>query len=216
MRPVTHLHELLQALDSSRTSQTAGNILDAARMLFLESGLRRTTMEDVARQAGIGRITIYRHYEDKHALFQTVVLREAQQALQEIEAALRGISCPDQRFTEGFVLVVNGVRRHPLITRLLQTEPEWLLPYLTVDGTAMLNFGRLYVSSFFRQQDTRHFLRDELDADMTAELLWRLLHSIVLTPGGQLAPETGGDDHLRHIARTFLLPLLTDRSAARD
>jgi AcrR family transcriptional regulator len=180
-------------------SDTAARILDAALSLYLEFGLRRTTMDDVARQAGIGRVTVYRHYADKNALFQAVVLRECWRSIHEIEAKLAAITDPEARIVESFVLVVNGSRRHPLMRRLLDTEPEWLLPHLTIKGGPIIDFGRNYIARYLRHQ------RGKDNADVMAEIFMRILNSLLLTPGGVLAPEN--EDELREAARRFFLPL---------
>lgn len=182
---------------------TATHILDAAYTLFLEFGLRKTTMEDVAKRANMGRITVYRHYADKPTLFQAVVMRECFRSMQEVESMLAQINDAEERFVSGFVIVVNGARKHPLISRLLETEPEWLLPYLTTKGEAMLRFGSQYVASTLRQE--KYVATAQID--LLAEMLWRLLHSILLTPGGLMAPPND-DEALRHVARSFLLPLV--------
>lgn len=185
-------------------SDTAARILDAALSLYLEFGLRRTTMDDVARQAGIGRVTVYRHYADKNALFQAVVLRACWRAIHEIEAKLAAIADPQERIVESFVLVVNGSRHHPLMRRLLDTEPEWLLPHLTIKGGAILDFGRTYIARYLRHQRGNGML-GEGNADVMAEIFMRILNSLLLTPGGILAPEN--EDELRQTARRFFLPL---------
>ena len=182
---------------------TATHILDVAYTLFLEFGLRKTTMEDVAKRANMGRITVYRHYADKPTLFQAVVMRECFRSMQEVESMLAQINDAEERFVSGFVIVVNGARKHPLISRLLETEPEWLLPYLTTKGEAMLRFGSQYVASTLRQE--KYVATPQID--LLAEMLWRLLHSILLTPGGLMAPPND-DEALRHVARSFLLPLV--------
>lgn len=185
-------------------SDTAARILDAALALYLEFGLRRTTMDDVARQAGIGRVTVYRHYADKNALFQAVVLRECWRSIHEIEAKLAAIADPETRIVESFVLVVNGSRRHPLMRRLLDTEPEWLLPHLTIKGGPILDFGRNYIARYLRHQRGNGMLGED-NADVMAEIFMRILNSLLLTPGGILAPEN--EDDLRQTARRYFLPL---------
>ncbi len=185
-------------------NETATRILDAALTLYLEFGLRRTTMDDVARHAGIGRVTVYRHYADKNALFQAVVLRECWRAIQGIERRLADIPDPEERMVESFVLVVNGCRRHPLMRRLLDTEPEWLLPHLTVKGTGILDFGRGYIARYLRHAKGGGMGNDAM-VDVLAEVFMRILNSLLLTPGGILAPEDEGE--LRASARRFFLPL---------
>lgn len=50
-------------------------LLDAAAELLLRWGYQRVTIDDVARQAGVGKGTVYLHFRTKEALFLTVLLR---------------------------------------------------------------------------------------------------------------------------------------------
>jgi AcrR family transcriptional regulator len=59
-------------------------ILDAAAALLVRWGYRKTTIDDVAREAGVGKGTIYLHWKDKNELFRAVVLRAQQQASAEM------------------------------------------------------------------------------------------------------------------------------------
>ncbi len=137
---------------------TAQRILDAAYALFLDFGFRRMTMEDVAKRVGVSRITIYyRHYRDKDALFQAVALRESRRAMRDIQKQLAALKDPEQIFVEDFLKTALQARRHPLIQRLLETEPEWLLPHITVKSDALFQLALSYCSKFIRDsQSVRH------------------------------------------------------------
>ena len=186
-------------------SETPGRILDAALALFLDFGVKRTTMDDVARRAGMGRATVYRCYPDKNTLTQAVILRECMRSNREIEKRLKRIGDAEKRFVEGFVMVVQTARQHPLVQRLFDTESEWLLPYLTVHGSATLDWGRAYVGTHLRALQKEGMLSG-VKVDAAAELLLRLLQSLVLTPGSLVSAQD--EASLRRYARDFLLPLL--------
>ncbi|HVB23268.1 MAG TPA: TetR/AcrR family transcriptional regulator [Ktedonobacteraceae bacterium] len=51
-------------------------LLDAATTLLVRWGYRKTTIDDVAREAGVGKGTIYLHWKDKNELFQAAIVRE--------------------------------------------------------------------------------------------------------------------------------------------
>ena len=57
-------------------ARTRAAIVAAARDLFLRLGFERTTMEGVAAEAGVGLMTLYRHFRAKPALFSTVMEAE--------------------------------------------------------------------------------------------------------------------------------------------
>lgn len=181
-------------------------ILEAALALFLESGLKRTTMDDVARRAGLGRATVYRSFNDKNALMQAVVVRESMRAYRQIEKKLGRMDGLEERFVEGFVMVVQTARQHPLVERLFDIDSEWLLPDLTLRGGLLLDWGRSFLVSNLHLLQAQGLLR-QIPIEDTAELLIRLLQSLVLTPGSRVSAQDA--DSLRRYARDFLLPLLT-------
>src|SRR4051794_27880891 len=62
-------------------------VLDAALARFEDFGIQRTTMEDVARHAGVSRVTIYRRFPRKERLVEAVILREGQRLFAPLGAA---------------------------------------------------------------------------------------------------------------------------------
>lgn len=194
-------------------SGTRERILDAALAMFLEFGTRRTTIDDVARRAAIGRATVYRAFTDKNALIQAVLLRESARSIREIGRRVDGIADPAERFVETFVFTVLGARNHPLVQRLFDIEADWLLPHFTTGGGAVMEISRRWVASRFRAQQALGHLTG-MDADDAAELCVRLLHSLVLTPGARVSAHD--ETSLRRYARDFLLPLLRGRRLNGD
>jgi|SRR6185437_5274883 len=60
-------------------------LLDAATRLLVRWGYRKTTMDDVAREAGVGKGTIYLHWKDKNDLFRAAILREQRRCSEDIQ-----------------------------------------------------------------------------------------------------------------------------------
>ncbi len=56
-----------------KSSGKRERVLDAARELFLAHGLRGTSMEAIARQAGVAKPTLYAHFPDKDAVFLAIL-----------------------------------------------------------------------------------------------------------------------------------------------
>jgi AcrR family transcriptional regulator len=171
-------------------------ILEAALEQFKLVGLRRTTVGDVARRAGLGRVTIYRRVGHKRELVVGVIQLEVNRLMGSVREAIASLESPEDRLVEAFVVGIGIVRSHPLLQRLLETEPEDLLPYLTLDFAPILAVARTFVASE---------VAPGRDADLLGEVLARLAQSLVLTPGeGPLDGERG----LRDFAHHYVAPLL--------
>jgi len=180
-------------------------ILEAALSQFEDFGLRRTTIEDIARRAGISRVTIYRHFENKEALVEAVILREARAFFDRLDKTVERFDTTDERLVEGFAFALAGAKEHVLLNRLLRTEPETFLPYLTIEGAPLLAAARAFVADGLGREIEEGRL-PPLDVEVAAELLVRLVLSFLLTPesAAPLATETDA----RRFAHRYLAPTL--------
>ncbi|MGW4048781.1 TetR/AcrR family transcriptional regulator [Streptomyces sp. NPDC004721] len=105
-------------------------VLDAVRDCVLAVGVRRTTLTDVARRAGVSRMTLYRRWPDVRSLVGDLMTREW------IAVALGAM--PERRpgsnartlIVDGLVAGVRAFRAHPLFRKIVDVDPELLLPYV--------------------------------------------------------------------------------------
>ena len=108
------------------TSSAADLALDAARESILAVGWSRTTLTDVARRAGVSRMTIYRKWPDMGALLGDLMTREWA-GLVQVDTT--GADALD-RLVRSAVGTVQAVRANPLFARIIELDPDRLLPYL--------------------------------------------------------------------------------------
>jgi AcrR family transcriptional regulator len=111
-------------------SSTAAVMLDAARECILAVGWKRTTLTDVARRAGVSRMTIYRSWPDMQTLLADLMTREWSGVASAAAQAAAGEGTAAQRLVTGVVGTVRAVRANPLLRRIIDVDPELLLPYL--------------------------------------------------------------------------------------
>ncbi|HYV02717.1 MAG TPA: TetR family transcriptional regulator [Actinomycetota bacterium] len=121
---------------------TATRILDAAFERITEVGLSRTTVEDVARAARLTRQTIYRYFPSKDRLVMALVLREEERLLDGVRAAFVVTGSLEDALYEASLFCLTWAREHPLLDRLLETDAQTLLPYLTVRSAPLIDRAR--------------------------------------------------------------------------
>jgi AcrR family transcriptional regulator len=201
-------------LTSGETPPDAGRerILNAALDQVEDFGVRRFTIDDVARRVGVSRVTIYRHFPKKDRLIEAVLLHELNRFLRSIDAAVEPYETLEEKLVEGFVFALTFLRRHRLLNRLLRTEPELILPALTVKGDAVLAAGREFIARIARQGGDLALTDEELDG--ISELLARAVLSFLVTPGSTLGMRTPAE--IRRFAEHYLAPTLRALSERRS
>jgi AcrR family transcriptional regulator len=190
--------------DGAALDATTERVLEAALEQFQDFGIRRTTVEDVARRAGVSRVTVYRRFASKERLVEAVIVREAQTFFAELEAAVAGLGSVEDRIVEAFAHTLDAAREQRLLNRLLRTEPETVLPHLTLRGSPVLEAGTAFLVKHMR------IARSGVPARETrtvAELVARLVLSFALTPSG--AVPLAGRREARRFARRYIAPLMT-------
>lgn len=208
-----HLSKLALVNDPSGPPDEVGTrILDAAFEQFCLIGIRRSSMEDVARRAKVGRVTIYRRFESKDKLVAALLWRETRTAIAKVEAAVKDVADVEERFVEGFVAGMRAVRNHPLLMAMLATEPETALPLLTIKAAGGLELARAFMAQEVRRARDDLGIADN-DSEQVAEIFARLTHSLVLTP--ETCFPLGDDVKTRDFARRHIVPMVTGRATRR-
>lgn len=176
-------------------------VLAAATAEFERVGIRKAAMGRIAEAAGVGRATLYRRFPDKDGLVSAVLQRRLTAGLADLLAVMATFEDPVDRLVEGFAETLEQVRTDPLLRRMLETEPETVLPAATVAGGPSIALVRGFLAEQLRTLD----LPAGVDVEVAAEIAVRLVHSLMLTPDGLLARDR---DSARDLARNYLAPAM--------
>jgi AcrR family transcriptional regulator len=102
--------------------------LDAARDCLLDLGWRRSTLTEVARRAGVSRMTIYRTWSDMPALLGDLMTREWTAVV--ADAQVSDAAPTPEGLATALVAAVRALRDNELFVRIVELDPDLLLPYL--------------------------------------------------------------------------------------
>ena len=191
----------------SKAEGTSERILDEAVRQAEEFGVRRLTIGDVAERVGVSRVTVYKYFPGKDRLVEAVLLREMRRFLRDVDAAVAPYDTLEDRLVEGFVFALGWLRRHRLLNRLLRTDPELIVPNLTVGAGPVLAAGREFIAGFARREaDEGRLPLAEEEIEAVSELLARAVLSFVLTPDSVVGMRTQAE--IRSFAEHYLAPTL--------
>lgn len=161
---------------------TAERILRAAEACIRRWGIRRISMNDVAREAGVSRGSVYRYFADRDALVQAALEQVAEQRVREAEPAVRAQPTLAAKVAEAAVFVrmladderTLGLHEHP-------DEPQ--IATLRLAGTpAMFERWVDFWIPFLTDARERGEVRSTLDLRRASEWIMRMLISLVTVP----------------------------------
>ncbi|MEZ5141293.1 MAG: TetR/AcrR family transcriptional regulator [Acidimicrobiales bacterium] len=174
-------------------------VLDAAVACVQRWGVAKTTLDDVAREAGCSRASVYRAFPGgKELLLEAAGRKEVGALLDRLADALDTGRDLTDTVTRGLVAAVTEVRSHPVLQYLVEHEPGVVLPHVSFDGLDPLlalatDFLAPYLARFVPERDAREL----------AEVLVRLVVSHAFEPSPYVDLTDPGD--ARRFVVTYVL-----------
>jgi len=199
----------VDAMSGSATAPDAVDctILEAALSCIGLYGVERMTMTDVAGEAGVGRATVFRRFDSKDELIRRALAFEMGRVVEGFAQTLGAIADPVEQIVELTVEAVRIARTHPIGIRLVEDGSA-----LAVHRDGEIAAPQLMLLSA-RIRECADGLGVEVDAEAMAEVLWRFIGSVWLTPGYGIAVHDVSA--IRRMVRVIVSPL-TDAAAGKD
>ena len=155
-------------------------ILEATYACVARWGLAKTTVEDAAREAGLSRATVYRYFPGgREELVSAVVAWEYGRFFTRLYEEVQSAESLEEVIERGLYFAHSSIRGHEVLQRILQTEPEVLLPTLTVESAGMQEL----IAAFLVPYLVRHELAPGVDVQEAADFLARMVLSYIASPG---------------------------------
>ena len=175
-------------------------VVDAALRCIARWGVTKTTLDDVAREAGCSRATVYRAFPGgKDALLNAVVATEIARVVEGLHRALEHADGLEDLLVRGVTHAARTLRGHEALRFLLAHEPEVILPrvafahmneVLEVAGRVVGPHLAAYVG--------------EAEAPRAGEWLARIVFSYTLAPSETV--DVCDEESVRALVRDFVLP----------
>jgi AcrR family transcriptional regulator len=155
-------------------------VLAAAYTCVTRFGLAKTTIDDVVKESGVSRATIYRHFPGgRDELLQATVAWELARYFNELADEVRDAPDLAHLLEDGLQFARRSVQEHEVLQKMLVTEPERLLPLLTTEANKTLPFIAAFLNPYLVREQEAGRLRDGVDLDRAAEYLARGILALI-------------------------------------
>jgi AcrR family transcriptional regulator len=191
---------VVRHLGADDRSSTRVRLVDGALRCLARQGIAKTTVDDIARAAGLSRATAYRSFpRGKEGILAAVVETEVARLFSSLAVVMGEAADLEDVLVAGMVESARWLRWHEPLTYLLEYEPGAVLPYVTFSGfdQVMLVASDLGAPFFAR------WLEPE-QASRAAEWAVRIVMAYCSDPSPHADLTDPADT--RALVRTFVLP----------
>ncbi|ANY26211.1 MULTISPECIES: TetR/AcrR family transcriptional regulator [Gordonia] len=187
---------------SEDVDEARKQIMVAAERVFQRYGVAKTTMDDIGKEAGVSRPTVYRYFKDRDALMSALIERRSRLLFDKARKYLLEHETFADQLVEGLIFLVERGRRDPLIRILVSPEHMQLAESLVgSSGLAARLTAEMWDPIIERAMD-RGEIRRDLDKEKIAE--WIALVQFILV--GRLDFDRPDDPQHREMLHNFVLP----------
>jgi len=169
----------MTVLDEPRERVLAATYACVARF-----GMGKTTIEDVVKESGVSRASIYRLFPGgKDQLLRETVGWEMNHFFARLAEAV--YDAPDfaSLLEEGLVFAHRSIQEHAVLRKVLETEPDRLLPLITVEQHRVLDFITAFLLPYLEREERAGRVRPGVDLEAATEYVARLVLSLIGSPG---------------------------------
>ena len=159
-------------------------VLDAAYACVARYGFGKVTVEDVAREAGLSRATIYRQFPGgKDELLGAMVASEMDAFFARMAVAVSHAPDFAALIEAALTFAHREIAEHAVLQSVLATEPDRLLPYMTVEQGRILDAVTAYLRPLLEIEASAGRVRPRVDIDAAAAYVASMGLSVMATPG---------------------------------
>lgn len=182
--------------------ETRQRIVAATLVSLARYGAAKTTLDDVAREAGCARATVYRYFGGKQDLVRATVAHEAARILTAVDDVARRSPNLEDALVAMATTAAHELLEHDALQFVLAHEPELVLPWITFDGC-----DRFVATTAVALAPVLHRFVPAADAQRAAGWCIRVFLAHMVADD---APVTMTDEHqVRALVRDFVAPAMT-------
>lgn len=187
--------------------------MDAARRCFERFGLEKTTLSDVAAEAGVTRRTVYRYFDNSDELMRAAFVLAAGGIVERMVKHARSFEDPGERIVEAMVFLCREIPADPHLGPLFTTGRDGTRAGPSISSAVTMEISHNVLRAV--NEDWSPLTSEEVDE--LVELILRLLQSFLTNPG----PRAQSEAKLRAFFQRWLLPAIglrrtPDRASSRE
>jgi AcrR family transcriptional regulator len=177
------------------SDERSNRILDATRKLLIRYGYDKTTVSDIAREAGISKGAVYLEFRSKDALVHALMTHDIYAYSEHIFSVLERLAVHEWTFSKIYQVSIDALVNSPMMKAIVRNDKRVFGAYMTGLGQEWVQYkqqGRYPMLLMMQQAGA---IRQELDAKIVDYILSLIVHGVALSetdnfPYGQVDEQT--------------------------
>ncbi len=192
----------------ARSERTRMKLLEAAMDCYRSKGAGNTSMDEVARKAGVGRATLYRHFENQESLLSEVMAHNLRQIQTVMETTIKNCDRAEDFYVESALVIIRECYDRDLSSLIFGDDSSTSAANrLSFSDPVMTRIGEDLLEPFYRRAKREGILRDWVTRPLLLEWTSRLMLSFITTP----SPKLNSQLKLRQFFQDAVLPSIIKR-----
>jgi AcrR family transcriptional regulator len=180
-------------------------LVNAAEVCFERFGLRRTTIDDVAREAKVSRSTVYRYFDGRGDLIVAAYMRESEQVNEKVKALMRQPGPFAARVVKTTLRSIESIRSGKYLPLMLTPEGAILASKAVTASSAFYETSRETMGPFFDEAQANGEIRPDITLDDFIEWTLRIIFSFAMFDS---PVQRDAKRSVKRLIETFLVPSL--------
>jgi AcrR family transcriptional regulator len=155
-------------------------LLNAAEVCFERFGMRRTTIDDVAREAKVSRSTVYRYFDGRGDLIVAAYMRESDAVNEKVRRLMSQPGPFADRVVKAMLRSIDAIRSGKYLPLMLTTDGAMLASKAVTASDAFYEGARATMEPFLEEAKVEGEVRKEISLDDFIEWTLRIMFSFAM------------------------------------
>jgi TetR/AcrR family fatty acid metabolism transcriptional regulator len=166
-------------------SEKRNQVLTLAKKRFERFGFSKTTVDEIARDAGISKRTLYQEFESKEKILEELFMFEALSVRKVILNQIKKIVDPAERLQTYIRLAIKYLNHNPFIVSVLHDESGFFAPFLK-DKPCIIEQGIEEIISNILKEGVKKGVFRKMDGKVVGRCIFLLFKGLTY---GRNSPE---------------------------
>lgn len=162
------------------SNERSTRILDATRKLLIHYGYDKTTVSDIAQEAGISKGAVYLEFPSKDALVHALMTHDIYTYADHVFDVLQNLSVDEWTFSKIYQLSVDSLVHNPMMMAIVRNDQRIFGAYMTGLGQEWVQYKQQGRHPMLLMMQQAGAVRQDLDMAVVDHILSLIIHGIAL------------------------------------